>query len=169
MCLFKTPATLLAATALLLSSAPLEGQLRPGIERGDYWGEVRARYRSEVLVDVGAVMEAWLEGWNNNDVDVVMESLADDAVLILDSNAVSGEDNLRAALARALPTLGPIQTGLQDFDVSGDMAFATTTFRYMANPGRPGQRQVSGHLVWVLVKHTGAWRIRTQVFKKNIP
>lgn len=157
-------AAFLAATLFLTPHTPLEAQIRPGIERGDYWGDVRARYRSEVLAEVGVVMEAWLDAWNNDDVNGALEIYSEDAALLINDEMVRGE-GVRVALENTLPRLGPIQTGLQDFGVSADMAFATTTFRYREGSGAGGQ--VSGLIVWVLVKHTGDWRIRAQVFRQT--
>jgi ketosteroid isomerase-like protein len=155
-------AGLLTAAVLLLPGVPLAAQIRPGIERGDYWGDVRARYRSEVLTDVGVVMEDWLNAWNNDDLEGASSVYTEDAALLIDEEMVRGEERVRVALGGALRRLGSIRTGLQDFDVSGDMAFATTTFRYQEGGG-----QVSGHMIWVLVRQSGSWRIRSQVFRQT--
>ena len=158
-------AALLACLTSILLPAQAQGQHRPGIERGDYWGEVRALYRSEVLAEVGEVMEQWLEAWNNDDVEAVQSTFAEDGVLILGETMATGREQVGETLAAALPPAGPLQYGLQDFDVSGDMAFATTLFRYAVNLETGERKEVSGHLVWILVKHTGAWQIRSQVFR----
>ena len=158
-------AALLGCLSAFLPSSPAAAQHRPGIERGDYWGEVRALYRSEVLAEVGQVMEEWLEAWNNDDVEAVQNTFAEDGVLILGETMATGREQVGETLAAALPPAGPLQYGLQDFDVSGDMAFATTLFRYAVNLQTGERKEVTGHLVWILVKHTGAWQIRSQVFR----
>jgi len=142
----------------------VQAQLRPGIERGDYWGEIRARYRSEVLEGVGATMESWLDAWNADDADAVLDTFAESGVLILGMNPYTGQDSIRAAFTALLLRAGPIQFGLRDFDVSGDMAFATTHFRYVENARDSGSKEVSGHLVWILIKHDSSWKIRSQIF-----
>ena len=158
-------ALLLLPLTLALFSSHARGQLRPGIERGDYWGEIRARYRSEVLEGVGQTMESWLEAWNGDDVTGLMETYAQDGVLILGADAYAEPESMRAAATRLLLQAGPIEFGLEDFGVSGDMAFATTRFRYAENPGRPGSAEVSGRLLWIMMKEEGNWRIRSQIFQ----
>lgn len=155
----------LLALALGLSTAePGASQVRPGIERGDYWGDVRARYRSEVLGEVGGLMEEWLTAWNEDDVASIIETFMEDAVLMLDDARMAGLESIGEALSAKLSTVGPIEYSLTDFDVRGEMAFATTRFRYAENPGRPGSSEASGHLIWILVKQGSSWKIRSQVF-----
>jgi uncharacterized protein (TIGR02246 family) len=156
-----------ALVTTLVLAAPVSAQLRPGIERGDYWGEVRARYRSEVLADVGLLIEAWLEAWNNKDYEGLLETYSEDAQFLVDTETFKGTERLRDMFPVVLARLGPINTGLQDFDVSSDLAFATMTYQYVENEGTRDRRQVSGLLVWVLVKHTGEWKIRSQIFRPS--
>ena len=75
------------------------------------------------------------------------------------------EDVLAATLAEA----GGMEYSLVDFDVRGEMAFATTRFQYHRAGGDNGGSEVTGHLVWILVKHDDGWRIRSQLFHRLTP
>ena len=105
---------------LLVRPSSASGQIRPGIERGDYWATVRAQYRSEVLEEVGDLMENWITAWNNYDAESITEIFAEDGVLILDETRSAG-----------------------------------------------GSSDVTGHLVWILIKHDGGWKIRSQIFQRS--
>jgi uncharacterized protein (TIGR02246 family) len=165
--LLGVAAFLLLSLASALCPEFLQGQHRPGIERGDYWGEVRARYRSEVLAEVGELMDAWLAAWNTDALENLAGTYSEDATMVLDAEMETGRESIEALMARTLPLVGPIEYGLRDFDVSGDMAFATTNFRYAENPGQSGATEARGHLIWILVKHTGSWQIRSQIFQRS--
>lgn len=159
-------AILLLPLALALCPGHARGQLRPGIERGDYWGAIRARYRSEVLEGVGQTLDLWVEAWNGDDVDGLVALYAEGGALLFRAGAHMGPEGIRSALMGILGDAGPIQIGLQDFDVSGDLAFATTTYRYPGQAGRPEGTPASGYLVWIMRKEDGSWRIRSQVFQE---
>jgi uncharacterized protein (TIGR02246 family) len=158
---------LLVAAPMLTGPGSASAQIRPGIERGDYWGEVRARYRNEVLEDVGDTMERWLSAWNNDDAAAIAETFAEDGLLILDNTRSGGSEAIQAAFEGTLPAVGAIEYGLVDFDVRGEMAFATTRFQYSRNGGDNGRSEVTGHLVWIMVKHDDGWRIRSQIFQTS--
>ena len=159
-----TAPALLALVLILSTAEPGVSQIRPGIERGDYWGDVRARYRSEVLQEVGKLMEEWLTAWNEDDGGSIVETFVEDAVLMLDDAPAAGLGPIGEALGAKLSTAGPIEYSLTDFDVRGEMAFATTRFRYAENPGRSGSSEASGNLIWIFVKQGSSWKIRSQVF-----
>ena len=142
-------------------------QIRPGIERGDYWGEVRAQYRNQVLQEVGGVMESWLEAWNNDDAAAIITTFSEDGVLILDGERSAGEGAVQATLGSTLPEVGAIEYSLIDFDVRGEMAFATSRYQYARNTNENGRSDVAGHLVWILVKHDGGWKIRSLIFQRT--
>lgn len=155
------------SAALALSPPPeAAAQIRPGIERNDYWGAVRARYRNEVLQSVGVVMDAWLEAWNNDDVDGIAELLSEEAVVIVGGARRSDTDAIRSAFSETLVAAGAIETSLMDFDVRGEMAFATTAFDYVMQGGN-GTSEVSGHLIWIMVRHDERWLIRSLVFQRS--
>ncbi|HKJ02754.1 MAG TPA: nuclear transport factor 2 family protein [Longimicrobiales bacterium] len=147
-----------------------EAQIRPGIERGDYWGEVRAKYRSETLQEVGPLMDAWLSDWSRGRgdaeaVDAMLEEFSENGVLILDGVTFSNVDDIRAALARR--PAGGAEQSLSDFDVRGDMAFALARIRHTGvTTGQPVTGSL-GLVVWVFVKEGSDWRIRSLVFDEG--
>ena len=161
------PLLLLLCALPFVKPSSASAQIRPGIERGDYWATVRAQYRSEVLVEVGGLMERWLTAWNNDDAGSITETFAEDGVLILDQARSVGVEAVRAAFRGILPEAGGIEYSLIDFDVRGEMAFATSRFQYSRNGSDSGRSEVMGHLVWILVKHDAGWKIRSQIFQQS--
>ncbi|HSM61204.1 MAG TPA: nuclear transport factor 2 family protein [Longimicrobiales bacterium] len=150
---------------LILLPAAGEAQIRPGIERRDYWGEVRARYRGETLEEVGALMEAWIDAWNQDDVEGMLEAFAEDGVLVLDRTSFQGRDRIRAGLSGA-PRPAIVQS-LSDFDVRGDMAFATARHPLSGVGGGAGPDASTGLELWIFVKEEGDWRIRSLVVQSE--
>lgn len=142
------------------------GQRVPGVERTDYWGGVRARYRSETLEQVGPLMEAWLSRWDQaRDDDAALDDMvrdfAENGVLVLNSVPFSGRDRIREALARRRG--GAVAQGLSDFDVRGDMAFALARSRLVGGAASDSPTERLGYLVWVFVKEGSDWKIRSLV------
>jgi uncharacterized protein (TIGR02246 family) len=158
---------LLLPFSLLMKPMTAAAQIRPGIERGDYWGEVRAQYRNQVLQEVGGLMESWLAAWNNDDPEAIIETFAEDGVLILDGARIVGEEAIQTRFEGALPEIGAIEHSLIDFDVRGEMAFATSRFQYRHSDGEGARSEVTGHLVWILVKHDEGWKVRSQIFQRS--
>ena len=150
-----------------LFASPAESQLRPGIERGDYWGDVRARFRNEALEDVGVVLERWQSAWNDDDAEALLAEYDEDAILVVTDHPLRSVEEFRPALEALIGRVGPIQIGLQDFEVGGELAIATMAYRYddRAEGGR--RRQVGGYFVVALVKHSGSWKIRSQLFRPD--
>ncbi len=149
--------TLFAAMFLLGTPTRALAQIRPGIERGDYWGDVRAKYRGEVLEGVGKLMDAWVAAWNRWDVDAMVGPFTEDGVLILSGVSLRGAESMRAMLAERT---GPeIVQSLSDFDVRGDMAFATARLRVASDAD--GGSPAAGFAVWTFLKEGGGWRIRS--------
>lgn len=167
------PAGTLAASLVLsitgsgLFASSVESQLRPGIDRGDYWGDVRARFRNEALEDVGDVLERWQSAWNNDDAEALLAEYAEDAIVVITDHPLRSVEEFRPALEALIGRMGPIQMGLQDFEVGGDLAIATMAYRYddRAEGGR--RRQVGGYLVVALLKRSGSWKIRSQLFRPD--
>ncbi|HSG09215.1 MAG TPA: nuclear transport factor 2 family protein [Longimicrobiales bacterium] len=152
----------------LLVSAPVPGtaQIRPGIERRDYWGQVRAEYRSETLERIGPLMDAWLSNWlrGNEDasaVDAMVREFSEDGVLILGGITFSGRDGLREALSQERQT--GVEQSLSDFDVRGDMAFALGRLRHNGGTDPALVDDPPELVIWLFVKEGSDWRIRSLV------
>ena len=156
----------LMLVALACTPVGANGQRVPGVERRDYWGEVRARYRSETLQQVEPLMEAWLSRWSrarDNDaaLDAMVGDFAEHGVLVLNSVTFSGRDRIREALARR--PVGAVDQGLSDFDVRGDMAFALGRSRLVGGAASESPTETLGYLVWVFVKEGSDWKIRSLI------
>jgi uncharacterized protein (TIGR02246 family) len=144
---------------LLLLPLGASGQIRPGIERGDYWGDVRATYRSEALEQVGVVMDRWVAAWSRGDAEALTSAFAEDGVLVLGQVSHRGRARVRDALSEWRGKR--LVQSLSDFDVRGEMAFATARYRLGGATGGEASTEAAAFLVWVFVKEDGEWRIRS--------
>ena len=160
---------LVTACALGLVSPPsaLSAQRFPGAPGGDGMSAQAnmAEYMADVVLNVNQVMEAWRSAWAADDVEETAEQYTEDATFIFgDEDPVRGREAIQARLGTLLPTVGEVQTAMQDLDASGRMGMIAGLLTLQVRDGSTATTQTGLHMT-ILIRRRGEWRIRSQIFR----
>lgn len=148
----------LAAAIASITPAATSGQA-PGYDQIDT-RSIMAAYHAEVIERVNHVMSRWSSAWGRDDVDGVVDLYWENAVLIPPGGApLRGQDAIRGFLTGTLPTSGPVEAFMLDFDASGGMAVVYGNY-LLEQEGS----QRTGPLITVYLQRGRTWKIRSQVF-----
>jgi uncharacterized protein (TIGR02246 family) len=160
-------ARLIALSATLLA-APAAAQVVPGAPTIN-WDRDRNEYNMEVLKAFNEVMQAWRDGWQNEDAAAMAALYIDAASLVLPgTELIQGRDSIRSELSKALPGVLEVRTGLSEFLASDRMAYALGPFWYRMRDGDTTRTQI-GTYVAILLREGRTWKIRSHVFSSTSP
>lgn len=160
-------ARLIALSATLLAT-PAAAQVIPGAPTVN-WDRDRNEYNTEVLKAYNDVMQAWRDAWQGEDAKAMAALYSDRAHLILpDAELIQGRDSIQSELAKALPGVVEVRTGLSEFMASDRTAYALGPFWYRIRDGE-NTRTLIGTYVTILIREGRTWKIRTQMFTSAPP
>lgn len=154
-------------TMLAASAVPLHGQRFPGAPGGDGMSAQAnlAEYYADVIFNVNTVMTAWRAAWSEDDAETLAEQYHEDAVLVYgDEDPIRGRDAIKGRLAMVLPDAGEIQAALSDFDASGRMGMIAGLLTLQMRDGNRSFSRTGIHMT-ILIRRSGEWRIRSQLFR----
>lgn len=150
----------------LAVAAPAAAQLIPGGETDPRERHQRrmAEYRSAVLAEVEEQIRDWREDWRAGDVEAVAEHYTLNASLAVPGrDLVTGKDAVRRRLEKAVPRMGELLTGFNDFSVSASVAVHVSKYLYTDPEDPTGEEE--GLVFTTFRKVGGTWKIRMQVFR----
>lgn len=150
----------------LLTLTPAAAQLIPGGETDPRERHQRrmAEYRSAVLTQVEEQIRDWRADWRAGDVAAVAEHYTLNASLAVPGrDLVTGKDAVRRRLEDAVPRMGELLTGFNDFSVSASVAVHVGRYLYTDPDDPTGEEE--GLVFTTFRKVDGEWRIRMQVFR----
>ena len=163
----RTRALLRIELLLGLAATPAAAQVVPGSPTVD-WERERNLYTAEVLNAYYATMHAWRDAWQREDANAAAEFYTDKAFLLVpDAELIQGRDSIQSYLAKTLPGLLEVRTGLTDFIASDRLAYALGPFWYEVRDDQGRRQSFTGTFIAVLVREGRNWRIRSQVFKRE--
>ncbi|MBV9772980.1 MAG: nuclear transport factor 2 family protein [Gemmatimonadetes bacterium] len=160
--------TLLGICAgLLLFAAPRRAEAQIHVLVPEDPRRERSAYTATVLEEFNVTMAEWRAAWEADDAQRIARLYTTDAALLLPAgeSPVRGREQIRGALGGLLPCSGGIRTGVEDFHVNGEMAYALGRFEYE----RGGAAPVAGTYVAVLEYQGRRWLIRSQLFRSELP
>ncbi len=152
-----------AGCALLGAARPLAAQIHVLVPEDP--NRERRAYTATVMREFTGVMNEWRAGWNSDDARAVSGLYTEDGTLLLAAadTAARGRDQIRSTLAAALSCSGEIRTGVEDFRVNGEMAYALGRYTVSAPEGA----EAAGTYVVVLENRGRKWLIRSQMFRPD--
>lgn len=160
----------LAATLCLLVLPVLPAAARaqaPGYQGPDA-RQIRAEYRAEMIWEMNAVVDAWAKAWGRKDLDALADLYTEEAVIFdADGRAARGHAAVRDWLGERLPAWNAAEAYLQDFEASGGMAMAHSTYRIEVDRATRSAGEITGDMITVFLLRGGDWRIRSQVFLEH--
>lgn len=159
---------LLFAVLVVCLAAPAAHAQLPFSDVSDMRAEQR-RYTGEVLRELDGMMKAWRTAWDRGDDREIAKMYAENAAVVLpDRTRLSGRDEIEQRLRTELNTVGPIQTGITDFELGGTLAFSMGWFTYDTED-ESGYHVVRGRHIIALRRQGRSWRVLTQVFVADPP
>ncbi len=161
----KQSRILLCVVGLVLTAAgPVSAQIHV-LEPEDPNRERRA-YTAKIMREFNGIMNGWRTAWNSDDAKAVSNFYTIDAALLLAATdtATRGQKEIERVLSRTLFCSGEIQTGVEDFRVNGELAYALGRY-HLAGTG--GTESVSGTYMLVLENHGRRWLIRSHMFRPD--
>jgi uncharacterized protein (TIGR02246 family) len=155
---------LLAASFALCAARPVAAQIHV-LEPEDPNRERRA-YTAKIMREFNGIMNEWRTAWNANDAKAVSQFYTTDAALLLATTdtATRGQKQIESALSRVLLCSGGIQTGVEDFRVNGELAYALGRYHLA---GASGKEPRSGTFMMLLENHGRRWLIRSHIFRPD--
>ncbi|MGD2068854.1 MAG: nuclear transport factor 2 family protein [Gemmatimonadota bacterium] len=130
--------------------------------------QIRAEYRAEMIWQMNAVVDAWAKAWGRDDLDALADLYVEEAVIFdADGRAARGRGDVRAWLGDRLPAWNAAEAYLQDFEASGGMAMAHSSYRIEVDRATRATGEITGDMVTVFLLRGGDWRIRSQVFLEH--
>jgi uncharacterized protein (TIGR02246 family) len=125
----------LSAAALCAVAVPARAQLFGLAPEGARENE-RDVYRLRVRQEVTGLLGNLKAAWDRDDARKAAELYVREGVLVTGAgDEARSKPAVLARLEQLLPTAGPLQFSLQDFDTSGDMAFVRGTMSYAPADG----------------------------------
>jgi ketosteroid isomerase-like protein len=154
----------------LLVPLPLASQGIPGQPRSrDRWGVEQARFQALILERVNETMSKWQEAWDADDPEALTDTYSDFGILVLTGEKLTGKPEIEGYFQGALPSLGSVSFSLAEFTAGGSMAMMLGTLRYREDVAPNENREVTGQCLIVFVEESGAWKIRSQLFRPEPP
>jgi len=127
----------------------------------------RARLRAMAMQGVQRTLEDWSDAWMEDDADKMAELYRRAAsVRGLPFGARAGRERIVRELDRYLEDNGSVTLEMQEFDASGELAYAVASYRYRRlEAGAPGGALQQGTVLMVFRRRGDDWRIRSQLFR----
>lgn len=145
-----------------LSWSGASAQVVPGQSPVD-WSRERREYTADILRDYNTTMTAWRAAWQRGDAASVAEFYSPAAYLFgPDQKVIQGKAAIQRHFAGGARMLD-LRTGLSDFVASERLAYAAGPYWYQQEVAGEIQT-ISGTYVTVIVRESGRWKIRSQVF-----
>jgi uncharacterized protein (TIGR02246 family) len=155
-------AALLAAAAALPAAA--QGRNVPGATASDPMGDIGS-YKTNVRNQVDAMLAAWRQAWDSDDVRSLAGLYTRDAVLLTSAGEpVRSRGAIQERLAAALPKLGSVQTMRLDFGTSGEIAYVSGQVLYEvpAENGGAAALRTGTFMVVAERQWDDSWQIQSQ-------
>ena len=160
----------IGAMVALLAPLPLASQGLPGQPRPrDRWEVEQARFQALILERVNETMSKWQEAWDADDPEALADTYSDFGILILTGERLTGKPEIEEYFQGALSSFGAVSFSLAEFTAGGSMAMMLGTLRYRENVSPDETRDVKGQCLVVFVEESGAWKIRSQLFRPDPP
>ena len=165
----------LLAAAVLVPLTALTGHAQAIPQPRDDSDARMSQYRSEALREASAALEEWRNAWEQDDVRALMRMYDRKALVQLPGaeETQQGAAAVEAALKTQLPTLGRIEFGLVDAEVSGNLLYIFQ--RFLLQPAATADSAaatgpaVTGTTAIVMMRERGGWKIRAQMFIPSAP
>ena len=154
--------SLCAAGLVSLFAVPVAAQVLPGGHHINT-NEV-ATYKAQVRMQAMALTGRWAAAFTKDDADGLAALYAKDAVLLGANGAVArSRKEIQENLRRAVPLIGGVQIAVDDFDLSGEMAYIAGRFTYDVEQKGGGILREVGPFSMVLRRDfaTSDWQIRS--------
>ncbi len=159
--------------AVAVCPAPLPAQTSsPGAPGGDGRGAgaFLAEYYADVITNMGDAMAEWRTAWREDDLEKTVDAYWEEAqILFPERPPIIGQFAIEEFYGELLPAVGEVQTSMIDFDASGRMAFVSGPFFYDVHRATGTPERVEGTHVTVLLRKGRDWKIRSQIFRFNVP
>jgi ketosteroid isomerase-like protein len=126
----------------------------------------RRAYNAAVQAEFTRMMMDWRNAWNADHAADMTRFYTQDAALLLAAMdaPVRGHQQIAQVLSEALPGVGDINTGVEDFRVAGDLAYGLGRYHIS---GTNGASDRSGTYMVVLENRSRRWLIRSQLFRPD--
>lgn len=162
----RLPSLLVLLPVLALAALPSRAAAQAPGYKGPDARQLRAEYRAEVVWQMNQLMADWAEAWGKDDVDALARLYTDEAVVFPAEGGepIRGSEAIRAWIAGAVAGQGNAEAYLQDFEASGGMAMAQSTYRIRLTGGGSTRGEATGQMITILLLQGNRWRIRSQIF-----
>lgn len=133
----------------------------------DRMDAARARLRAMAMQGVQRTLEEWSDAWMEDDARKMADLYRKAAsVRGLPFGPRAGRERIVRELDRYLDDNGSVTLEMQEFDASGELAYAVASYRYRRlEAGSPGGALREGTVLMVFRKRGDDWRIRSQLFR----
>jgi len=147
------------AAALLLVAAPLRAQTLFGLIQEENPQNNRDLYRLRVRQEVMALLGSWKRAWDVDNARAAADLYTREGLFVSPSgDETRTRDSLRVKLAEVFTGAGALTFSVQDFDFSGEMAYARGQMAYAA-PG--GEAQIEAFVLVARRQRDDVWLIRS--------
>jgi uncharacterized protein (TIGR02246 family) len=147
------------AAALLLVAAPLRAQTLFGLIQEENPANNRDLYRLRVRQEVTALLGGWKRAWDADNARAAADLYTRDGLFVTPvGDETRTRDSLRVKLAEVFTGAGALTFSVQDFDFSGEMAYARGQMAYAA-PG--GDAQIEAFVLVARRQRDDVWLIRS--------
>lgn len=153
-------ATILAA-ALAVAAVPAGAQTVPGYRSNS--DAVHLQFRAYAMEEFQKVLGPWTDAARSGDLETAMSLYTDDAFVFFGA-AGKGTREVRARLAEWFASVDRLQLGMNDFDASGSISYASVNMVVHSDtPANDGD----GTMVFVLKRQGRSWKIRSHTVVMN--
>lgn len=127
----------------------------------------RARVRAMAMQGVQRTLEAWSDAWMEGDAEKIAGLYRKGASIRgLPFGSTAGRERIARELDRFLDESGSVTLEMQEFDASGELAYAVVSYRYRRlETGVPGGALREGTVLMVFRNRGEEWPIRSQLFR----
>lgn len=151
------------AAALLLVAAPLRAQTLFGLIQEENPQNNRDLYRLRVRQEVTALLGNWKRAWDADNARAATDLYTRDGLFVTPvGDETRTRDSLRVTLAEVFTGAGALTFSVQDFDFSGEMAYARGQMAYATGgAGTGGGTQLEAFVLVARRQRDDIWLIRS--------